>query len=45
MIPPALPISISAARTLSFASANGGREGKIRPKSTLLAGAPPAAGA
>src|ERR1700727_654565 len=40
-IPPCCPPSISAALPVSFASANGGRFGKIRPKSTLLAGAPP----
>ena len=35
-----MPASSSAARTVSFASANGGRSGKIRPKSTPLAGTP-----
>src|ERR1700733_9396784 len=40
-IPSCCPTSISAALTVSFASANGGRFGKIRPKSALLAGAPP----
>jgi hypothetical protein len=40
MIPPGLPTSTSAARTVLFASANGGNFGKIRPKSTRLAGRP-----
>ena len=38
MMPPGMPTSSSAARTLSVASANGGSDGKIRPKSMLLAG-------
>jgi hypothetical protein len=40
MIPPGIPTSSRTDRTVSFASANGGRSGKIRPKSMLLAGAP-----
>jgi hypothetical protein len=39
-IPPGAPTASSAARTVSLASANGGRPGNIRPKKTLLAGAP-----
>src|ERR1700733_14715132 len=41
MIPPGIPTSSSAARTVSLGSANGGSSGKIRPKSAGLAGAPP----
>ena len=40
-IPPCAPTSNNAARTLSVAPANGGKSGKMRPKSTLEAGAPP----
>src|ERR1700750_1472659 len=43
MIPPGLPTSTSAARTVSFASANGASDGKILPNSRLLAGTPPRA--
>jgi hypothetical protein len=39
--PPGWPTSSSAARTVSSASANGGRFGNMRPKSMLDAGAPP----
>ena len=40
MIPPCMPTSSRAARTVSVASANGGRPGKIRPNKPLSAGTP-----
>src|SRR5215469_16524425 len=40
MMPPCVPTSSSAERTVSVAAANGGRPGNIRPKSILSAGVP-----